>query len=110
MRRALLALSLSVLAADAQAISRYESTSLACADVRAIIRAEGAAIMRWRSARNPGLPLYGRYVSHEGYCNFDEYADTVYIPAADTQCPVYECKPIEFDDFFLKRRLRRSHH
>ena len=110
MRRALLALILSIFAVDAQAISRYESTRLACVDVQAIIRAEGAAIMRWQSARNPGLPLYGRYVSHDGFCNFDEYADTVFIPAADRRCPVYECKPVEFDDFFLQRRLRKPHH
>ena len=106
MRRALLPLLLSLLAADALAISRYDSTRMSCAQVRGTIQSEGAAIMRWRSARVANLPLYGRYVRDGSYCGYAEYADTVYIPTADRRsCPVYECKQIEPDD--SGRRLRR---
>ena len=50
-----LALALTLLPLQAQAISRYNSTSMSCAQVRATVRAEGAVIMRWRSSRS-GVP------------------------------------------------------
>lgn len=105
MKRALLALVLVGIAADAQAITRYNSTSMSCAKVQATIRHDGAAIMRYMSKRNPGLPLYGRYVSSRRFCDIDEYADSVIIRAADTdRCPVLECKHVDFDETIFWRR------
>ena len=63
MKPLLLALCFSLAAAEAQAISRYNSSSMSCAEVQATVRGEGAAILRYRSTRNPSLQLYGRYVS-----------------------------------------------
>lgn len=108
MIRVFIALLLLLLAADAWAITRYESTGMTCVQIKRTIQSEGAAIMRWRSARVANLPLYGRYVRDVTLCGYAEYADTVYIPSADTRsCPVYECKQIEPDDFgsrFLRSR------
>jgi hypothetical protein len=88
-------------AMPAAAISRYTSTAMSCGDVQARIRADGAAIMQYRSTRNPNLPLYGRYVRSAAFCNRDEWAKTVYIPTADRrQCPVYECEKQDFDSMF----------
>lgn len=108
MKSLLLALCLSLVAAEAQAISRYNTTSMSCAQIKSALRNEGAAILRYRSKRNPSLPLYGRYVSDQRFCNFDEFADTAFVPAADTpSCLVRECVQVDPDDFFI---LRRRHH
>ena len=99
MKRFLLAMALVMFAADAHAISRYTSTSMSCAKVQATIQREGAVIMRYTSKNTPGLPLYGRYVADGRYCDSSEAALPKWIPASDTaQCPVYECKPVDFDD------------
>jgi len=96
----LLALAFSLVSADAYAISRYNSQSMSCGETRAIVRDEGAVILRYRSARNPSLPLYDRYVAHRGYCEINEYAKAAWVPTSDTpSCPVYKCAPIEYDDF-----------
>ena len=93
----------------AHAITRYNSTSMSCEEVKAIIRADGAALMRYRSTRNPSLQLYGRYVRDDRFCHQDERAETVFIPSADRRsCPVYECKPFDLDDDFPIFRLRRD--
>ncbi len=93
MRTILLTLTaLAMSATAANAISRHNSTSLSCDRVHAIIDAEGAAIMRYQSRRNPGLTLYDRFVSNGAYCDTEKYPITVTIPAADTErCVVYRC-------------------
>ncbi len=107
MKRIILAATLVVSALPAHAISRYSSTSMSCGEVRATIFGDGAAIMRYQSTRTPGLPLYGRYVRNDLFCQHDEWAKTVFIPAADTrQCPVYECEKVDFDDFPFFRMRR----
>lgn len=110
MKILLLALSFSVVAAEAQAISRYTTTSMSCRNVQAAVRSEGEAILRWTSKRVQGLPRYGRYVRSDQWCNLGEDAVVAYVPSADKQsCLVYECKPaVRFDDDFpwWKRRFR----
>lgn len=111
MKRMLIALPLVLAAADAGAISRYTSTSMSCARVHATIQREGAAIMRYRSTRNPALPLYGRFVAGNGWCEADELAQSTTIPAADTkQCRVLECQHVDLeDDAFLPLWRHRRH-
>jgi hypothetical protein len=94
-----LAVAIALLPLEAQAISRYNSTSMSCAKVRAIVRSEGAVIMRWRSSR--GVQRYGRFVAHDGFCPSAEIAEWSYIPSADrSSCPVYECKQYSPEDEF----------
>lgn len=55
--------------------------------------------MRWASMRNPGLPLYGRFVVDGRFCQQGEYAARAFIPSSDTEfCPVYDCEQIDLDD------------
>ncbi len=99
MKTALLALGLCVMAADAQAVSRHDPTRMACAEVQATIAREGAAILRYRSSRTPGLLLYDRYVSDGRFCERGEVAFPATVPTADTgACPVYLCKVPDLDD------------
>ena len=94
MRTLLLASCLMLATFPAQAISRYNSEGMSCAQAQAIVQSEGAAILRYRSLRNPSLPLYDRYVASSFYCQPDEYAKVIGIPTADSrQCPVYKCQP-----------------
>src|SRR5688572_4175136 len=105
MRTVLIALCLSLVSLDAHAISRYNSTSMSCGEARATVRAEGAAILRWRSPR--GVQRYGRFVAHGGFCRSGERAETSYVPTADRQsCAVRECKYYDPDDEFILRFRR----
>nr|HMQ58374.1 hypothetical protein [Rhizobiaceae bacterium] len=59
---------------------------------------EGAAILRYRSKRDPSLPLYDRYVANSAYCSFGEYAAPAIVPSADQKsCRLRKCERIEFD-------------
>jgi hypothetical protein len=100
-RAAIIALCVLPISSQAFAISRYQSTSMPCAGIRATILSEGAAIFRW--LQPPNIDRFGRFVAHGGYCFVGEEAEVVYIPAADTKaCAVLECKPDD-DDFFFHR-------
>lgn len=108
MKKLVLVISALLFSLPAQAISRYNSTGMSCAEVQGRIQSDGAAIMRYRSTFNPSLPLYGRYVRNRLFCQLDEQTATVFIPSADRKsCPVYECEKIELDDF-PTLRLRRN--
>ena len=91
MRVASIALCLALVATAAHAISRYTSTSMDCAEIKATLQSEGAAILQWRSTRDPSLPLYGRYVANRRFCQMEERAEIAHVPAADRSCPVNRC-------------------
>lgn len=94
---------------EAQAISRYNATSMSCASIQSRIHAEGAILLRWRSKRNPGLPLGDRFVRHSGYCDLHKHAATVYVPSRDRRsCPVRKCKRLNaFEEKYRFFRFRR---
>ena len=92
---------------EAHAISRYNSTSMGCGEIKATVRAEGAVILRWRG--NSGIQRYGRFVAHGGFCESGTRAETSYVPSADRKsCPVRECKYWDPDDEFIFRFGRRD--
>jgi hypothetical protein len=101
MKSVLLALGLTLVVSDAYAISRYNSARMSCGEVKAAIHRDGAAIVRYRSART-GVQLYGRYVRDGLFCATSELPEIVYITAADTRlCLVWECKYYDPDDDLL---------
>jgi hypothetical protein len=90
---------LSLVSAEALAISRYSSQSMTCERIQTAIEREGAAILRYGSTRTPGLPLYDRYVANGTYCGYGESAETTSIPASDTHsCLVLVCKEITYSE------------
>lgn len=92
--RAILALAAaaSVLASPVAAIQRYNADRLSCAEIRGIIRDDGAAIMRYRSKMNPSLVLYDRYVRDRFFCTWREDAVRAWIPSNDRErCGVLKC-------------------
>jgi hypothetical protein len=81
---------------SAQAISRYDVGGWTCARVKSTLQSEGAAILRYPSARNPSLTLYDRYVLDTRWCRPGQVFKNTSIPTADTKaCPVRKC--IEYD-------------
>jgi hypothetical protein len=107
MKAVLIALSLLLVSFEAQAISRYNSTSMSCGEIKATLRAEGAAILRWRG--NSGIQRYGRFVANGGFCESGTRAETSYVPSADRKsCSVRECKYWDPDDDIIFRFGRRD--
>lgn len=108
MRLVILTAGLAMFAAGpAVAINRYNSETMTCAKVQSTIRAEGAAIMRYRSKTSPSLVLYDRYVANANHCAWRETTEYRYIPSKnDPTCRVLACKAFEPKfDFRLKRLL-----
>ncbi|MDI6027106.1 hypothetical protein QBK99_12995 [Corticibacterium sp. UT-5YL-CI-8] len=102
MKKFLLAACLCLIAADAQAISRYTSTSMQCRQIQSAVVNEGAVILRWKSPQS-GVQRYDRYVLADQYCAPGMEATRAFVPSADRpSCPVYNCKmKIRSDDFFV---------
>jgi hypothetical protein len=99
MKTASIALFLALLAGEAHAISRYTTTGMDCAEIKAALQSEGAAILQWRSTRDPSLPIYGRYVANRRYCKLEQVADTAFVPARDTKsCLVRKCVNIDLPE------------
>jgi hypothetical protein len=95
MKAASIALFLALLAGDAHAISKYTTTSMSAA-IQAAVMSEGAVILQWRSMRNPGLPLYGRYVANRRYCQPEQVAETAFVPTRDANsCLVRKCVTVD---------------
>lgn len=101
-----LAMLASVAATPAAAIKRYNADKLTCAEIRAIIGEDGAAIMRHRSKTNPSLILYDRYVRDRFFCLWREDAVPAWIPSKDkASCRVRRCDtPIHWPEELLFRR------
>jgi len=97
MKAVLIALSLLLVPFEAQAISRYNSTSMSCNQIKATVRREGAVILRWRGRSD--VPRYGRFVADDRFCESGMRAEWSYVPASDRKsCSVYECKYWDPDD------------
>lgn len=94
---AVVAATLAVGTAPAQAISRVETTKTDCSVIRATLIREGAAILRYTSKR--GLPIYDRYVSSSLMCESPSVGVWARVPARDTNsCRVIRCDPHAADD------------
>ena len=103
MKRIAIVVPMLLAAADASAISRYEITNMSCAKVQGLVRSEGAVILRYRSARNPGLPLYDRYVADGRYCDPAQVATWAGVPTADRDyCQVLRCMEREYLDLNMR--------
>ncbi|WP_274627474.1 hypothetical protein [Arvimicrobium flavum] len=79
-----------VVSSEASAIERYTSTSMTCARLQAVIKRDGAAIVRFTGSA--GVPIYGKAVRNQSYCDLGEAMQSRSIPTSDTRsCRVYRC-------------------
>lgn len=95
--RVLIIVSVSLLAGESLAISRYETANKSCRELRAIVLREGAAILRWRSRRT-GIVLYDRFVRNMDFCPAGQITDGSSVPAADGSCWLPKC--VEPEDVY----------
>lgn len=80
-------------ASPAAAISRYNSTTLTCDQVRQRVINESAVVLRYPSTRVRGMTLYDRYVTRNAQCDANQYAERAYVPTRDeARCPVLNCQ------------------
>jgi len=92
MRRFSILVAALLLAGEASAIERYQSTSMSCARVQAAVNSDGQAILRYPASDNPSLMLFDRYVRDRTFCSSSQRADLRGVPAADTpNCRVRKC-------------------
>lgn len=91
MNRVLVAVPLVLASFAASADPAYTITTMSCAKVQASLLASGSAILRYRSKRNPSLPLYGRFVSDRRFCASGQIVSYASVPAADKSCTVRKC-------------------
>jgi len=93
MRRLAIIVPLLLIAGEALAISRYQTSSMSCARVQAAVNSDGAAILRYPAPDNPSLQLYDRYVRDSAQCSRrSQRAQLQSVPAADTpNCKVRKC-------------------
>lgn len=99
MKAIVIAISLLLVAADASAISRRDISSMSCEQTQALVRSEGAVILRFRSPRNPSAMLYDRYVSDDRYCGSSEQTTRASASTVDNiYCPLRKCVEIEIFD------------
>jgi len=106
MKVVLAAVGLVALAGQAQAISRYQSMSMSCSEVKSAVRSEGAVILRWQSKTAANVPRYDRFVSDSTQCSPNEVAAWAYVPTQDSRaCMVKKCELGEPDDHFSGGRI-----
>ena len=92
MKAVVSSLVLSMIAGEALTATRIETAGMTCAQIQSTLGREGIAILRYRSTRDPSLPLYEQYVASVRYCRSAEIAAPRMIPAADTpSCQVRKC-------------------
>jgi hypothetical protein len=92
MKRLLVAAAFSLVAFEASALTRYDIDNMTCAQVQALLTADGTATLRYRSKRTFSLPLYDTYVSGPQSCSNSEVALRTGVPSTDKKyCPVYKC-------------------
>ena len=92
MKPFLIAAAFSMVASEALAISRYDISNMACAQVQALVAEEGAVILSYPSKSILGLPIYDRYVRSQQYCRSNEVIRQAGVHTSDEKyCPVKKC-------------------
>lgn len=82
------------IASPAAAISRINSTTRSCGELRQIIDQQGAVIVTHPGTAKSGT-LYDRYVSDSRYCDPGNVATDDWVPAKDRNCRLSICQPYE---------------
>ena len=85
-------------ATAASAMATIDTPGRSCAQVQASLNQAGIALLRYRSARNPSLTLYDRYVTDGRYCGVRQTLQRAYVPSRDqARCPVHKCYTFRTD-------------
>jgi hypothetical protein len=93
MRKAALTLLFVAASSASLADVRHNVGNLSCDRVQAILKAEGSAILAYRSKTNPSIQRYDRFVRDAGLCSIGrQVLSSTSIPVAGGQsCRVGKC-------------------
>ncbi len=91
MRLSVLLIAATMGATSAAAQSRYESLSLTCNQIHAVLSQKGHAIFRYPAKRTAGLMLFDRFVASGLECGAHEVAELMTLPAKDGRCRALHC-------------------
>jgi hypothetical protein len=81
-----------MIATPSLAIQRQQTMTRTCAEVQALVRAQGEVILQYRG--RSGLQLYDRAVADRDSCSGSGYGQQTYMPAKDRKdCAVTICQP-----------------
>ena len=87
-----------MLASPATAIERVQTKSATCASVQTKLIQNGAAILRYPSART-GNMLFDKYVGDSRQCQSNEIGKWASVPTRDTNsCRVIACSNASMED------------
>jgi hypothetical protein len=87
----LLAAAVPASAASTSAMPRLNAATMSCAKIQSRIHADGAVILRFRSADGT-MPMFDRYVDNGRYCTRTEVPSAASVPASDnSSCSVKVC-------------------
>ena len=93
MRQILLIFSLCLaLHSTASAVSLYDTSKLSCIRLKAILKSEGIAILRYPSSRDPTNILYDHFSANSNRCKAGGRGKLFSVPSSDTKaCRVHRC-------------------
>ncbi|PZM17195.1 hypothetical protein [Rhizobium tubonense] len=95
MKKMILLAAFAMLASNAMAMSRHDSSSLTCSAIHDKIAQEGSIVLRYPSHRDPNLMMYNRYVANSMSCIGQGSMSSATVPTRDDpNCKVRMCNPV----------------
>jgi hypothetical protein len=93
MRQVLLIISLCLaLNSTASAVSLYNTSKLSCIRLKAILKSDGIAILRYPSSREPTNILYDHFSANSNRCKTGGRGKLFGVQSSDTKaCRVHKC-------------------
>ena len=67
---------------------RMEPSTMTCAELQSELRS-GSAVLHWTASS--GMPRWGKYMSHGGWCKMQGMKARVSVKASDGSCRLYQC-------------------
>ncbi len=100
MRNLIACLVVILAAPDALALERIHSANTSCADIKAVLDRDGAAIILYPSRSIPGLTLINRFAATPNFCESAKRALPFAIKTRDSNvCKVPICREQQDDTF-----------
>ncbi len=85
------AMALLLAAAPASAVSRYDTQRMSCTSIKAALKKDSPAILRFQSKQTPSVPIYNLYVGSGQDCTGVTIPRASSVPASDGPCQVLRC-------------------
>jgi hypothetical protein len=92
MKRLSMIIPILLIAGEAAALEQLESKKMTCEELKAALRSEGKALIRYPSSRVAGMTRYDMYVGGKQFCMRLQFVARATVPTSDTKsCVVERC-------------------